>query len=120
MKFPALALALILVAPLRAADPEPPVVTPGAENHLPPSDATVLFDGKDFSKWQGMKGDEPKWELKDGAMVVTKSGSIRTKEEFGDVQLHIEWATPATVEGEGQGRGNSGVYLMGRYEIQVL
>ena len=120
MKLPAFAFALILAAPLWAADPEPPVVTPGAENHLPPSDAIVLFDGNDFSKWQGMKGEEPKWEVKDGAMVVTKSGSIRTKDEFGDVQLHIEWATPAEVVGEGQGRGNSGVYLMGRYEIQVL
>ena len=120
MRIPALTVALLLAAALRAAEPEPPIVTPGAQNHLPPSDAIVLFDGKDFSKWQGMKGEDPKWELKDGAMVVTKSGSIRTKEEFGDVQLHIEWASPEKVEGEGQGRGNSGVYLMGRYEIQVL
>lgn len=104
-----------------AADPEPPIVTPGAENHLPPSDAIVLFDGKDFSKWQSMNGGgEPKWEIVDGAMQVSKTGSIRTKEEFGDVQLHVEWASPAKVEGESQGRGNSGVYLMGRYEIQVL
>src|SRR5688500_3817069 len=106
MKIPALAVALVLGVALRAAEPEPPVVTPGAQNHLPPSDALVLFDGKGFSKWQGMKGEDPKWEVKDGAMVVTKSGSIRTKEEFGDVQLHIEWATPEKVEGEGQGRGN--------------
>jgi hypothetical protein len=105
-----------------AAEPEPPIVTPGAQNQLPPSDAIVLFDGKDFSKWQSMDkgGGEPKWKIVDGAMEVTKTGSIRTKEEFGDVQLHVEWASPTKIEGEGQGRGNSGVYLMGRYEIQVL
>jgi hypothetical protein len=114
---PVFALALCAFA----ADPEPPIVTPGAQNHLPPSDAIVLFDGKDVSKWQSMDGcGEPKWEVVDGAMQVSKTGSIRTKEEFGDVQLHVEWASPAKVEGESQGRGNSGVYLMGRYEIQVL
>lgn len=125
MKFsflsPAL-LAAVLSFCTFAAEPEPPIVTPGSENQLPPSDAIVLFDGKDFSKWQttNKEGGEPKWEIVDGAMQVKKGGSIRTKEEFGDVQLHVEWAAPAKVEGEGQGRGNSGVYLMGRYEIQVL
>jgi hypothetical protein len=122
MKLAALTLlTLLLATSMFAAEPEPPVVTPGAENHLPPSDAIVLFDGKDYSKWQSMNGGgEVKWELIDGAMQVSKTGSIRTKEEFGDVQLHIEWASPAKVEGSDQGRGNSGVYLMGRYEIQVL
>ncbi|MGZ8900843.1 MAG: 3-keto-disaccharide hydrolase [Limisphaerales bacterium] len=114
-------LTLTLALSAFAAEPEPPIVTPGTQNHLPPSDAIVLFDGKDFSKWQSMNGGgEPKWEIVDGAMQVTKTGSIRTKEEFGDVQLHVEWASPAKVEGSDQGRGNSGVYLMGRYEIQVL
>src|SRR5688572_8550556 len=112
---------LLLATAITAAESEPPVVTPGAENHLPPSDAIVLFDGKDYSKWQSMNsGVEVHWEIVDGAMQVNKSGSIRTKEEFGDVQLHVEWASPSKVEGESQGRGNSGVYFMGRYEIQVL
>ena len=115
------ALTLLLATSMIAAEPEPPIVTPGAENHRAPSDAIVLFDGNDYSKWQSMNGGgEVKWEIVDGAMQVNKSGSIRTKEEFGDVQLHIEWASPTKVEGESQGRGNSGVYLMGRYEIQVL
>ena len=119
MKLPA--ITLLLAASMIAGEPEPPVITPGAENHLPPSDAIVLFDGKDLSEWQAMEGGGAvKWELIDGAMQVNKSGSIRTREEFGDVQLHVEWASPTKVEGESQGRGNSGVYLMGRYEIQVL
>src|SRR5690349_22275121 len=96
---------------------EPTVIDPGP----PPADAIVLFDGKDLSKWQNGKGGEAKWKLlADGSMEVNGTGSIRTKEEFGDVQLHVEWAAPSEVKGEGQGRGNSGVYLMGRYEIQVL
>ena len=122
MKLTCFLTAIAASVTVLAADSEPPVVTPGAETHLPPSDAIVLFDGKDYSRWQSMnKGSgEVKWELIDGAMQVNKSGSIRTKEEFGDVQLHVEWASPTKVEGESQGRGNSGVYLMGRYEIQVL
>src|SRR3954469_13248512 len=102
--------------------PVPPVVTPGETfSHLapPPSDATVLFDGKDFSKWQGEKG-EVKWKIEDGYMETTHTGRIRTKDEFGDFQLHIEWATPEKVVGKGQGRGNNGVNIYGRYEIQVL
>lgn len=95
---------------------EPKVINPGP----PPSDAIVLFDGKDLSKWQSAKGGDAKWDVKDGAMVVTKTGNIQTKEGFGDCQLHIEWATPAEVKGEGQGRGNSGIFFMGRYEVQVL
>src|SRR5205823_5205107 len=85
----------------------------------PPSDAVVLFDGKDLSQWQGEKG-AAKWEVKDGVATVNGTGSISTKQGFGDCQLHIEWATPAEVKGNGQGRGNSGVYLQGRYEVQVL
>ncbi len=98
---------------------EPAKVDPGPIGG-PPSDALVLFSGKDLSQWKGEKGKEARWRIEDGAMVVNGTGSIITKEEFGDCQLHVEWAAPAKVEGEGQGRGNSGVYLQGRYEIQVL
>ncbi|MDB6155523.1 MAG: hypothetical protein JWL90_3976 [Chthoniobacteraceae bacterium] len=104
------------------ARPIPQVITPGAtfsQMAGAPSDAVVLFDGKDFSKWKGEKGDV-QWKIEDGYMETTKSGRIRTKDEFGDFQLHIEWATPAAVSGNGQGRGNNGVNIFGRYEIQVL
>jgi hypothetical protein len=93
---------------------EPPLVTPGAATS-PPSDAIVLFDGADLSQWEG--GD--KWLIQDG-YAVTQETSISTKQGFGDCQLHIEFATPEEIEGSGQGRGNSGIYLMGRYELQVL
>ena len=100
---------------------EPKIIDPGDATRAP-SDAVVLFDGKDLSNWVSANGEGPaKWEVKDGAMVVVRgTGAIRTKREFDDVQLHIEWATPAEVVGEGQGRGNSGVFLQGRYEVQVL
>jgi len=101
---------------------EPPIVTPGKKDNAPPSDAIVLFDGKDLSKWRRVRdGGEPQWKIKDQYVeVVPKTGDIATKEEFGDCQLHIEWATPSEVKGEGQGRGNSGVFLMERYEVQVM
>ena len=95
--------------------PEPAVVTPGKDAGDAPSDATILFDGKDLSKWAGGE----KWEVKDGYAVV-KGGDITTKDSFGDYQLHVEFATPAEVKGSGQGRGNSGVFLANRYEVQVL
>lgn len=94
--------------------PEPKVVDPGPIGG-PPSDAIVLFDGKDLSQWTG--GD--KWEVRDG-YAVARGGGINTKQSFGDCQLHVEWAAPEEVKGEGQGRGNSGIYLMERYEVQVL
>ena len=108
--------------------PQPPVVTPGTfstQEHpgKPPSDAIVLFDGTDLSKWESAegKGVPTKWIVKDGAMMsVPNSGDIRTKDKLGDIQLHIEWAAPAKVEGENQGRGNSGVFLMELVEVQVL
>jgi hypothetical protein len=100
-------------------DPEPRVVDPGSHS-APPSDAIVLFDGKGLSKWKNDKGGDAKWKVIDGYAEVNGTGSIVSKDEFGDVQVHVEWATPAEVKGEGQGRGNSGVYLQGRYEIQVL
>jgi len=101
-------------------EPVPVVVTPG-DGAAPPSDAIVLFNGTDLSKWQHEKGNEPKWKVEDGCFtVVKKTGSLVTKQAFGDVQLHLEWRTPAVIEGEGQGRGNSGVILQSRYELQVL
>ena len=100
---------------------EPSIVTPGKTSSDPPSDAIVLFDGKDLSRWRSVRGGDAKWMVANGFVeVVPKTGDIATKEEFGDCQLHIEWATPSEVKGEGQGRGNSGVFLMERYELQVL
>lgn len=101
--------------------PRPAVVDPGPGPKTPskpPADATVLFDGSNLDAWQGRKG-EAKWKLVDGAMEVTRTGDIRTKEEFGDCQLHIEWMAPPP-KGHSQGRGNSGVFFFGRYEVQVL
>lgn len=102
-----------------SARPEPRVVTPGP----PPSDATVLFDGTTLAGWTSVKlpGEAAPWKLASGYMeVAPRTGDIRTKVELGDCQLHLEFATPIEVSGESQGRGNSGVFLMGRYEIQVL
>lgn len=110
--------------------PQPPLVTPGTPSTQeqpgkPPSDAIILFDGTAASleKWEADKeGHQPtKWVVRDGAMECTPgSGYIRTKEAFGDCQLHVEWAAPAKAEGSSQGRGNSGIFLMGMAEIQVL
>jgi hypothetical protein len=94
---------------------KPPIVTPGATNSDPPSDAVVLFDGTDFSHWRGAD----QWKIEDGVAIVGK-GQITTTDEFGDCQLHIEWSAPTPPKGQGQGRGNSGVFMMGRYELQVL
>lgn len=101
--------------------PVPPVVTPGTNNSAP-SDAIVLIDGKDLSKWQNKKDGSPaKWKVGDGAITVEKgTGDIQSKEAFGSCQLHVEWRTPSVVVGEGQGRGNSGIFFMGQYELQVL
>jgi len=101
-----------------AADPEPRMVTPGMAG-APPSDAIVLFDGHGLSAWKAAAGGEPKWKVASGYTEMG-GGDILTKEEFGAIQLHLEWAAPAEAKGEGQGRGNSGVYFQGRYEIQVL
>ena len=99
--------------------PRPRVVTPGQKPGEPPSDAIILFDGKDLSNWAGNKGKPAPWKVKNGYMEVT-GGAIKTKKPFGDCQLHIEWATPSKVKGSGQSRGNSGVYIMSKYEVQVL
>jgi hypothetical protein len=108
--------------------PHPGVVTPGAQPGTPPSDAIVLFDGKDLSKWyhagRGARSGQvldAQWIVRDGHFeVASDSGDLLTREKFGDCQLHIEWSVPADVQGTSQGRGNSGVLLMRRYEIQVL
>jgi hypothetical protein len=100
--------------------PEPAVVSPGS-NGSAPSDALVLFDGKNLDQWADENGKPSKWVVKDNAMTVQPgSGAIKTKRAFGDIQLHIEWRTPAEVKGDGQNRGNSGVFLQERYELQVL
>lgn len=107
-----------------AARPQPPVVAPGATAGAPPADAVVLFDGKDLSRFaHNRKGQivDAEWPVRDGYFETGAGrGSIVTRESFGDVQLHLEFATPVDAAGFSQGRGNSGVILMGRYEIQVL
>jgi hypothetical protein len=124
--------------------PQPPIVTPGETVSdkifvQPPSDAIVLFDGTDLSQWEGApdkkvlvkgkdmskfkssEGGEAKWKIKNNVLVVDKeAGDIQTKMTFGDFQLHIEWRVPKGIEGEGQLRGNSGVFLQGMYELQIL
>jgi len=103
--------------------PLPPVIDPGpAGNPVPPpSDAIILFDGNDLSQWCDSQGNPAKWKVEQGYMeVVPKTGSIKTVRAFGDCQLHLEWAAPLPAMGEGQDRGNSGVFLMNNYEIQVL
>ncbi len=122
------------IAPLAAQDPspwpqhsmerpKPPVETPPAQRLpvAPPPGAIVLFDGRDLSWWEKGDGSPAAWKLVDGAMeVVPGSGGIRTRVGFGDVRLHIEWASPNPVRGTGQDRGNSGVFFQGTYEVQVL
>jgi hypothetical protein len=128
----ALLLALLPIAlraqtemtwPVHSLDrPRPPVVAPGDAVILPPpSDAIVLFDGRDLSDWEREEGGPAGWITRDGYLEIRPgSGSIRTKREFGSVQLHVEWMVPSPAHGEGQDRGNSGVFLMSRYEVQVL
>ena len=113
--------------------PRPAEITPPAQS-LPapaPSDATVLFDGRDLSQWELVRGGPADWKVENGYMEIVNgpgpidlklpgTGAIRTKESFGDVQLHVEWASPNPPRGVAQDRGNSGVYLMGRFEVQVL
>jgi hypothetical protein len=127
----ALLAGLIAISPARSAaqnaEPFPPpraeplIVTPGRTSADPPSDAIVLFDGRSLARWRSTDSSAAKWIVRDGYLEVAPgTGGIMTADSFGDCQLHIEWATPAVVKGEGQERGNSGVFLMGRYEIQVL
>ena len=111
--------------------PQPEVITPGAQVGQAPSDAIVLFDGTDLSAWTGSRQDNPKkkrynpegralWKVENGYMECTPTGDLHTKQAFGDCQFHIEWQTEAPPKGDSQGRGNSGVFMMGMYETQVL
>lgn len=105
--------------------PAPPVVTPGTPSTQdqagkPPSDAIVLFDGKNFDNWVTDRTNAPvPWKIENGYAVSAQT-SIHSKQQFGDCQLHVEWLVPPTVKGSSQERGNSGVFLMGRFEMQVL
>lgn len=101
--------------------PQPRIVWPGNHYGEPPGDAVVLFDGSSLAGWESVKGGPAHWKLEHGYMEAEGgAGDIQTALQFGDAQIHVEWAAPADVRGESQGRGNSGVFLMGRYEIQVL
>jgi 3-keto-disaccharide hydrolase len=106
------------------ARPHPPIITPASTPGGAPSDAIALFDGKDLSKWaqHGPKDEllPPKWPVRDGYFESGGGGSLYTREAFGSIQLHLEWAAPAPPKGTSQERGNSGVFPMGLYEIQVL
>jgi hypothetical protein len=86
----------------------------------PPEDALVLFDGRDLEAWRAEDGGPARWSIVDGALEVNGTGNVSTREAFGDCELHLEWCTPERVKGDSQARGNSGVFLMGRYEVQVL
>jgi hypothetical protein len=102
-------------------EPVPKIVEPGKSGDTPPSDAIVLFSGKDLSGWIDKNNQPAKWKLDNNYFTIVKgTGDIHTTQKFGSCQLHIEWRTPEKVEGEGQGRGNSGIFLMGQYELQVL
>jgi len=94
---------------------EPPLVTPGATSDAAPSDAIVLLDGTNLDQWNAGEN----WQIADGVAIPQKS-QIISKQHFGDMQLHLEWSSPTEIRGEGQGRGNSGIYLMGLYEVQIL
>ena len=103
--------------------PRPPVVEPsgGPIASRPPGDALVLFDGSNLDAWKSPQGGPARWKVADGTMeTVPGAGPIETKGKYGDIQLHLEWAAPSPPHGVGQDRGNSGVFLMGQFEIQVL
>lgn len=100
--------------------PAPPVVKPGVGG-APPSDAIVLFDGSGLASWRHADGRDASWKVVDGAMeAAAGSGDLQTREGFGSCQLHVEWRAPSPPKNDSQGRGNSGVFLMGMYEVQVL
>lgn len=122
-KIAAIILAVLTASPSLRAEQylpgiewqEPPIVTPGETDNLPPSDAIVLFDGKDLAKWKNGEN----WPVADGVASAGK-GFIISKQNFGDCQIHLEWSAPTPPKGKSQGRGNSGLFLMGKYEIQIL
>lgn len=103
-------------------EPEVRVIQPAEEAGQPPSDAIVLFDGSDINKeWEDVYGNPTKWKVEDGELICVRGAdTIQTKRVFQDFQLHVEWKTPSEVTGEGQGRGNSGIFLQGLYEVQIL
>ena len=102
-------------------EPKPPKITPGSNAGDAPSDAVILFDGKNLDEWTSADSSPAKWDVNDGAMTVKRgTGIIKSKKTFGDFQLHIEWRAPSEIVGEGQGRGNSGIFMQERYELQVL
>lgn len=106
-------------------EPEPKIVQSGVTTNdilvEAPSDAEILFDGKSLDKWSDADGNDAKWIVKDGVFTVKKgTGDIQTKQEFNDFQMHIEWSVPSDISGEGQSRGNSGIFLQDIYEVQVL
>src|SRR6516164_6890625 len=109
-------------------EPVPKIVTPGATNGAPPSDAIILFDGKNLDEWVSVRDKSPaKWTVANGVLTVSKTeGNIETKRAFKNYQLHLEWKVPENITGSGQARGNSGVFLAstgsgdGGYELQVL
>lgn len=103
-------------------EPEIPVITPGEKYGDAPSDAVVLFNGTNLeAEWTNDKGETPGWKVENGIVTVVRgTGIIKTKRKFQDFQLHIEWRTPAEVSGNSQGRGNSGVFMQERYELQIL
>lgn len=104
-------------------EPQPRIITAGEKSGEAPSDALVLFDGKSLDQWTSLDGSPAQWTVRDGAVTVMPGGKdIKTKKEFGDFQLHVEWRSPAAVDPKktGQGRGNSGIFLQERYEVQVL
>jgi hypothetical protein len=103
--------------------PQPPVVTPGetfSQNAQAPSDAEMLFDGKDLSKWQKAAGGDATWNIRDGYVETQRGGGIRTRGKWADFQLHVEFSEPNPPHGTSQGRGNSGILINNMYEVQVL
>lgn len=122
----ALSANFLLAAPAFAQVEQPmdpqPLMVQGSVNSATPSDAIVLFSGSDLSAWERAADDEPaRWLIEDGAMTVQRGvGTIKTRQRFGDMQLHLEWRPTATIEGIGQSRGNSGVFLHSLFELQIL
>lgn len=105
----------------RLWEPVPAIVQPGTQPGDPPSDAMILFDGTSLDAWTGLNGNPVRWSVENDVLtVVPRTGDIMTRDSFGDCQLHIEWRTPRVIEGEGQGRGNSGIFFIKRYEVQIL
>ncbi len=102
--------------------PVPPKIEAGEATATPPYDAKILFDGSDLSAWiNEQDGSNPTWNMEGNVLTVNPgTGGIKTKEDFGDMQLHLEWRSPSEIKGNGQGRGNSGVFIMGKYEVQIL